>query len=146
MDNLVSYLTSARSSKTLSINDLNRVLLCLNHKLKSQDETNSEVEPDDHSIGDHVVTYWLEGSTADFFLGVIEEIKDSKIFVSHMVRADKHGTTWVFPEVAELLETKREQIIARNVLVQYIGSVRIRCKILSKTLISEIKSMLSEII
>ena len=59
-----------------------------------------------------------------------------------MVRADSDGETWVFPETAELLETKEEQILAKKVLVQYVGNVRIRCKILSKTLIAEIKSTL----
>ena len=75
-------------------------------------------------------------------MGVIEAVRDDKILVSYMVRADSDGETWVFPETAELLETKEEQILAKKVLVQYVGNVRIRCKILSKTLIAEIKSAL----
>ena len=144
IDNLTSYLTNARSSKTLSITDLNRVLHCLAHQSSVELQEQTFDSEDEHHVGDHVIAYWLEGNSADFFLGVIDKIQDDKIFVSYMVRADSCGATWVYPETAELLETKREQILAKNVLVQYVGSIRIRCKILSETLIADIKSTISE--
>lgn len=142
IDNLCSYLTNARSSKTLFISDLNRVLHCSAHQSNVELQEEPVENEDEHQVGYHIVAYWLEGNTSEFYLGVIEAVRDDKILVSYMVRADSDGETWVFPETAELLETKEEQILAKKVLVQYVGNVRIRCKILSKTLIAEIKSTL----
>ena len=143
-DNLTSYLTNARSSRSLTITDLNRVLHCLAHQSNIDLLEERSQHEDEFEIGDHVLAYWLEGNSAEFFLGVIEDLNNHKLVVSYMVRADSYGTSWVFPETAELLETSKEQILAKNVLVQYVGSVRIRCNITSKTLIPEIKSTLSQ--
>ena len=105
----------------LTITDLNRVLHCLAHQSNVDLQEQTFENEDEHHVGDHVIAYWLEGNSADFFLGVIEDIQADKIFVSYMVRADSVGATWVFPETAELLETKKEHILAKNVLVQYVG-------------------------
>ena len=113
MDNLSSYLTNARSAKTLSLTDLNRVLHCLAHQSNLEQQEQAIQNEEDHRVGDHVLAYWLEGNSSDFYLGVVENIQGDKIMVSYMVRAASSGETWVFPETAELLETKKEQILVR---------------------------------
>ena len=54
-----------------------------------------------------------------------------------MSKADKKGELWTFPECAELLETSQEQILATKVKAQCLGTVRIRCHIISDNLIEE---------
>ena len=58
-----------------------------------------------------------------------------------MIRGDSKGQSWTFPETAEILESNFEQIIATKVKVQYLGSVRIRCNLVSKTLVTEMDKM-----
>ena len=54
-----------------------------------------------------------------------------------MSKADKKGELWTFPECAELLETSQEQILATKIKVQYLGTIQIRCHIISDNLIEE---------
>ena len=72
------------------------------------------------------------------YLGVVEGLKDNNLVVSYMVvRADPKGYSWTYPESAQVLKTSQEQVLASKVKVQYLGSVRIRCKIFSKSLIQD---------
>lgn len=57
-----------------------------------------------------------------------------------MTKADKKGQNWTFPESAEIIETSLDQVLATKVKVQYLGSVRIRCRIVSKDLINDINA------
>ena len=59
------------------------------------------------------------------------------LVISYMSKADKKGKVWTFPERAELLETSQKQILATKVKVQYLGTVRIHCHIISDNLIKE---------
>ena len=54
-----------------------------------------------------------------------------------MSKADKKGKVWTFPQCAELLETCQEQVLATKLNVQYLGTLRIRCHIISDNLIEE---------
>ena len=54
-----------------------------------------------------------------------------------MSKADKRGKVWTFPQCAELLETSQEQVLATKLNVQYLGTLRIRCHIISDNLIEE---------
>ena len=63
--------------------------------------------------------------------------KNDKLVISYMSKADKKGELWTFPKCAELLETSQEQILATKVKVQYLGTIQIRCHIISDNLIEE---------
>ena len=62
-----------------------------------------------------------------------------------MIRADSKGQSWTFHETAEILETSVEQIIASTIKVQYLGSVRIRCNLVSKTLSNKMDNIVNSI-
>lgn len=47
-----------------------------------------------------------------WYLGIVEAGKSEKLLISFMVRADSKGQIWVFPEIAEILETSVQQIAA----------------------------------
>jgi hypothetical protein len=64
--------------------------------------------------------------------------------VSYMTCADQTGLSWTFPESAEILDTSFDQILASKVKVQYLATVRIRCKIMDKSLISKMNDILQE--
>ena len=96
-------------------------------------------------MGEHVIAYWYKGSKIKWCLGTIEKIKLEKLIISYMTRGDSKGQSWTFPESAELLETTVEQVIAVKVKVQYLGTVRIRCNLMSKTLASEMDILMDSI-
>ena len=54
-DNLCSYLSNARSSKMLTITDLNRVLHCLAHQSNVDLQEHTFENEDEHHVGDHVI-------------------------------------------------------------------------------------------
>ena len=57
-----------------------------------------------------------------------------------MILTGTKGKSWTYPESAEVLLTSCDQILASKVKVQYLGSVRIRCNILSNDLIQEMNT------
>ena len=79
----------------LTIADPNRVLHCLAHQSNVDLQEQTFENEDEHHVGDHVIAYWLEGNSADFFLGVIEDIQADKIFVSTwcvLILLEQHGS------------------------------------------------------
>ena len=67
------------------------------------------------------------------------------VVVSYMIKADKGGRFWEFPEktdVNDTIDTSSDQIIATKVQVHYSGSVRIKCKIESLDLIDEMNTII----
>ena len=50
-----------------------------------------------------------------------------------------------FLETAEILETSIEQILAWKMRVQYLGFVRMRCNLVSKTLSNEMHNVVNSI-
>ena len=60
-----------------------------------------------------------------------------------MIRADSKAKSWTFPETAKILETSVDQIIASKVKVEYLGSVRIQCILVSETLSNEMDNFVS---
>lgn len=65
-----------------------------------------------YMLGEHVIAYQLEGYIVRWYLGIVEAGKSEKLLISFMVRADSKGQIWVFPEIAEILETSVQQIAA----------------------------------
>ena len=61
-----------------------------------------------------------------------------------MKRSGKNGNQWMFPEQAEVLRTMGDQIHLRQVVVEYYGSVTIRCR-LSDDVVSHVGQLLSSI-
>ena len=60
---------------------------------------------------------------------VFEGEKSDKLLISYTIHADNKGQSWIFLETSEILEFSVEQILATKVKVQYLGSVRIQCKL-----------------
>ena len=143
-DNLISYLDNARSVRSITLNDLNNVLhgLANTIPLANPDSQNK----DGFVIGEYVAAFWLEGATYKWHLGVVENIhSDQTIVISYLIRADPKGKTWVFPDEAQLEETGNEQILMRNMLVSYMRSVRIKCKIENDLNVIELDKVLEHL-
>ena len=137
-DNLISYLSTARSCKTITIDDLNNVMHGIEGKHKNNNipaAVHSKSTP--HEEGEHVVAFWYDASSVKWYLGVVDGFNNDNVMISYMNKADASGTSWTFPERAEVLETSPDQILASKVQVQYKGTVRIRCSIVDKDLITE---------
>ena len=54
---------------------------------------------------------------------------ENEHYISYLLRANKNGTHWYYPEEAEIRKTNEEQIIARNLVVKYHCYAVIRCGI-----------------
>ena len=79
-------------------------------------------------------------------LGIVEGFNNEKVVISYMTRADETGAglSWTFPETSKVLETSIDQILASKVKVQFLGTVRIRWKIVDKKLITELNNTVNE--
>ena len=87
-----------------------------------------------------MIAFWVEGNETKWHLGVVEGIENDNPLVSYMIRTDGKGKSWTYPESAEVLQTSCDQILASKIKVQYLGSVCIRCNILSNELIQEMNT------
>ena len=85
----------------------------------------------------------MGGHISRWYFGIVEAEKSDKLFVSHMIHADSKAKSLTFPEAADILETSIEQVISSKVKVQYLGSVRIRCNLVFKTLTSEMDNIVN---
>ena len=99
-----------------------------------------EKNPIQQQIGEHLIAFWVEGNETKWHLGVVEGIKNENPLVPYMIQTDTKGKSWTYPESAEVLLTSCHQILTSKVKLQYLGSVRICCNILSNDLIQEINT------
>ena len=78
-----------------------------------------------------------------WYLGIVNDIVEDKITVTHLKRTDKNGQKWVIPDDAEVLQVDEDQIVVRNISVMYHG---VSCRIeLSKATTKEITDCVDEL-
>ena len=78
--------------------------------------------------GKAVACIWQEdvGYNITWYLGIVDQIVGDKVYVSRMSKSDKQGLSWLFPDEAEIHDTSRDQIIARNIEIRYSMTAMIR--------------------
>ena len=103
----------------------------------------SNVDKDGYQIGEHVAAFWVDNS-AEWFLGIVDSIQEENIYISYLTKSDVRGFEWMYPEEAEIIETAADQILSRNLEVQYKCSVRIRCQIQSNDLVDQLNEKVKE--
>ena len=132
--NLIAFLCSVITVDDLS-NIMHRILkrssevekrICEEVESPESEETTATLlHP-----GEHIIAFWLIGSSIKWYLGVVESVK---VVVFYIVRTNP----WIFPETAEVLETEWDQILATKVPVQYLATVTIKCRIDAEQIITE---------
>ena len=149
--NLCNYLDSSRNVTKLTMGDLRNVLIGLNWTIQtSEGDYNkpSTAESDAYQYGEHVASVWFDDkkNCLEWHLGVIDSISGYKneIYISNMVKTDKKGLKWLYPEEADIQLTKPDQIIVRNIAFSYFLTSMIRCEISHQTL-KEIQTCFDEI-
>ena len=89
------------------------------------DKENNEEQ---FQIGEAVACIWQEdvGYNITWYLGIVDQIVGDKVYVLYMRKSDKQGLSWLFPNEAEIHDTSRDQIIARNIEIRYSMTAMIR--------------------
>lgn len=64
-----------------------------------------------------------------FSTGVVDSVSETSTSISYMKQTDQVGCSWAFPEDAEVRQTAYEQILERDVKVEYRCTSIIRCYI-----------------
>ena len=122
--NLCLYFDQSRCVSSFSMGDLRNVLNSLKSStIDSVPQNVEESRYDDKEnneqfqIGEVVACTWQEdvGYNITWFLGIADQIVGDKVYVSYMRKSDKQGLSWLFPDEAEIHDTSRDQIIARNI-------------------------------
>ena len=111
-NNLKSYLTKIKHLKSISIAELNTVLMSLQAAAAAAaaDDT-SEIQKysdivtiptDDFQVGEHIASFWLDDDNYKWYLGVSEHCAENSpddYHISYFDKASKDGTNWNYPEV-----------------------------------------------
>ena len=151
-NNLKCYLEKTRRLKNISLEDLGSVLNVLHNS--NPTNTNNDInvtekrsECDNFDVGEHVAVFWQEDEGYRWYIGVVSDLSETEddLIISYFVRATKNGTSWNYPEEAEIRQTKKDQVICRNLKVAYHCYAVIRCSIELK-MAKEIDELLAEII
>ena len=127
-ENLITYLDTARCTKTLTLQDLNHVLTGLTAQVLNKNSSNTT---QDFTIGEHIAPFWIEDQYK-WHLGVVETILDNgNPKVSYLYTTDNDRKTWTYPdpENKEMHETEKDQILLKNIKVNYLSSINIKCEI-----------------
>ena len=127
--NLCLYFDQSRCVGSSSMGDLRNVLNSLKsstidsvpqnvEESRYDDKENNEEQ---FQIGEAVACIWQEdvGYNITWYLGIVDQIVGDKVYVSRMSKSDKQGLSWLFPDEAEIHDTSRDQIIARNIEIRY---------------------------
>ena len=135
-NNLKAYLEKTRQLKNITLTDLSGILSILKQSGEEKDETVSESTgaASQFTAGEHVAAFWREDDGGfKWYLGVVtEEAKDQEIVVSYYKRGNKAGTSWNYPEEAEVRKTLIDQILERKLKVAYHCYTVIRCSMLAE--------------
>ena len=93
----------------------------------------------------HVIAAWAENRSIKWYLGILEKESDEGLLVSYLVSTDDEGKCWELPESPEIWKTAPVQVLAYNVEVEYFGTVNFRCKIISDSLIKQMKKRIKQL-
>ena len=103
--NLIQYFDDSRKVSSLTLLDLNNVLCGLQDIIVEHPKSNNTQE-DNHNqirVGEHIAVFWVQDvNKYVWYLGVVDQIEKEEYLVSHLVRTDKEGCNWAFPEEADL--------------------------------------------
>ena len=147
-DNLMAYLDTARSCKNITMTHLNNILFGIASHVapldfsisgRSEEETN-------FMVGDHIAAFWLT-EEYQWHLGIIDTVvDDAKIKVSYILRVEStNDHVWVFPEEADVHDTSVDQIMCKNIKVDYLNSIRIKCRVRDDNLIPALQMKISDL-
>ena len=127
-ENLKSYLDTARCCKNITMNDLNNILFGIVSSVTPSSTSASSSEYTHFVAGDHIAAFRFEHGKHKWFVGIIDTVvSDSIIKVSYLKLVDGNKI-WTFPEEADIQETGVNQI-CKNIEINYLRSIRIKCKI-----------------
>ena len=151
VENLMCYLDTARSCKSLTMTDLNHVLRGLAPKLPEVLQDTPSVSDGDgiqkpFSVGEHVAVFWLD-QVYQWHLGVVENLmEDGVLRILYLKSTDSTKRSWVCPDDTEVYNTPTEQVLMRNIRVEYFArSVRIKCRICDDSLLKTLDSSIKEL-
>ena len=128
--NLMEYLDTARCCKTITTEDLKRVIANLSNKNNSANKSN----------GKHIISVWVEENIVSWYLGVVEEEVDDGFMVNYFIRDDSAGKSWKYPECVQSRKTVNKQILLFDVNVKYNANSKIKCSIVEDEVIKKIDS------
>ena len=144
--NLCLYFDLSRCVSSLSMGDLRNVLNSLKSStIDSVPQNAEESRYDDKEnneehfqIGEAVACILQEDVEYNitWYLGIVDQMVGDKVYVSYMRKSDKQGLSWLFPDEAEIHDTSRDQIIAKNIEIIYSMTAMIRGNISRQTLTS----------
>lgn len=75
---------------------------------------------------------------------MVDAINTDSVKIAYLHNTDV-SRSWVFPEDSEILETSRDQILCKNIKVNYVCSIRIKCEICDINVIQELGSKIKEL-
>ena len=147
--NLKTYFGCVHSVQTITLQDLSAILT----GLKAANDKNPTIadiqEKDDDAIkqGEHVACVWADekdptGISLTWHLGVVESVNTDSATISYLQQNSTDKSCWAYPETASTLSTPFEQIIKKNLKVEYSCATIIRCKI-SKQIVTSLNKLLS---
>ena len=115
--------------------------------LQSWAVVNFETEESTLNLGEHIACVWYDDTLNKnhWYLGVVDQVDDTGLYVSFMKKTDQIGYHWLFPEEAEICLTEKSQVIARSLTVEYRCTTTIRC-IISKSTFDVIQNSFEKMI
>ena len=144
MDNLCSYLDSARRCKTIKLNDFSNAL----HRITATAGITTSLQvKESFTIGEHIAAFWYVGRKFVWYLGVVDGVdtESDQILISYLKQTDNQGFEWEFPQDADIHPTSEEQILMSSITVTYMCSVKIQCRIVSKEVVNELNAKIKDL-
>ena len=141
--NLINYFDNSHSQTTITIADLQNVLVALNQESLSNKQT--AVNSPCFRLGDYVAAFWInDNDKYEWFLAnVVETCNSDTVLLSYLkkIGQSKEGEIWAYPEVPEVLKTNSFQLISNSIEVSYVRSTKIKCCVANKTVLSLNKAL-----
>ena len=153
VENLTTYLDTTRSHQSLTMDDLNNVLASLtendqqvpiNDPITDYSEEKSTTESQEFQPDEHVAVFWLD-RVYEWHLGVVNSVnQDESLNILYYNHSDSTRRYWTNHE-DDSYKTPKDQILCRNIKVEYMRSIKIKCKISDENLVSILDASVEEL-
>ena len=116
----------------------------MTYPLTQYSEEKSTTESQEFQPDEHVAVFWLD-RVYEWHLGVVNSVnQDESLNILYYNHSDSTRRYWTNHE-DDSYKTPKDQILCRNIKVEYMRSIKIKCKISDENLVSILDASVEEL-
>lgn len=115
-ENLKIYFSKVTECSSVTMTEFNHAISSILNSINNKESrTDMSLE-----TGDIIAAFWFDDKDqVNWYLGVVESIKDNSCVVNYMERYKNCDNSWIYPNIKQVYDTMNEQIIGWKIEAQF---------------------------